>query len=321
VTEWRPTATRERLALRAALLAATRDFFDLRGVLEVDTPWLVNAGVTDVNLGAVTARLGDHPLYLHTSPEYAMKRLLAAGIGDIYQLCHVARADEQSRLHNPEFTLLEWYRCGFSMTALIKETALLLDALLLRAGKAPRPLRELRYQQAFIDALGIDPLVAAHDTLATLAVAQGLAAATAKSLERDGLLDFLISTVIGPTLGRNEWLALTHYPASQAALARLDDADPRVALRFEIYAEGIELANGFEELASAAEQRARFEADNRLRELRGLPRIDLDERLLAALESGLPACAGVALGFDRAVMLASGAASIDEVIAFPTEIA
>jgi lysyl-tRNA synthetase class 2 len=179
----------------------------------------------------------------------------------------------------------------------------------------------LRYQQAFIDALGIDPLVAAHDTLATLAVAQGLAAATAKSLERDGLLDFLISTVIGPTLGRTEWLALTHYPASQAALARLDDADPRVALRFEIYAEGIELANGFEELASAAEQRARFEADNRLRELRGLPRIDLDERLLAALESGLPACAGVALGFDRAVMLASGAASIDEVIAFPTEIA
>jgi lysyl-tRNA synthetase class 2 len=274
-----------------------------------------------VNLGAVTARLGDHPLHLHTSPEYAMKRLLAAGIGDIYQLCHVARADECSRLHNPEFTLLEWYRCGFSMTALIKETTLLLDALLLRAGKAPRPLRELRYQQAFIDALGIDPLVAAHDTLATLAVAQGLAAATAKALERDGLLDFLISTVIGPTLGRTEWLALTHYPASQAALARLDDADPRVALRFEIYAEGIELANGFEELASAAEQRARFEADNRLRELRGLPRIDLDERLLAALESGLPACAGVALGFDRAVMLASGAASIDEVIAFPTEIA
>ena len=321
MTEWRPTATRARLALRAALLAATRDFFESRGVLEVETPWLVNAGVTDVNLGSVTARLGDQTLHLHTSPEYAMKRLLASGIGDIYQLCHVARADERSRSHNPEFTLLEWYRCGFSMAALIKETTALLDALLVRAGRGPRPLRELRYQQAFLDALGIDPLIAAHETLQTLAMAHGLATATAKSLDRDGLLDFLISAVIGPALGRNEWLALTHYPASQAALARLDDADPRVALRFEIYAEGIELANGFEELASAAEQRVRFEADNDLRETRGLPRIALDERLLAALESGLPACAGVALGFDRAVMLASGAASIDDVIAFPTEMA
>ena len=316
---WRPTASRERLALRAALLTVTRDFFASRQVLEVETPLLVNAGVTDVNLRSATARLGERELHLHTSPEYAMKRLLAAGYGDIYQLCHVVRAEERSRLHNAEFTLLEWYRLGFSMDALIKETAALLDALLVCAGRAPRPLRALRYAQAFRDALGIDPLTAPHRVLADLTIEHGLDAATARSMDRDGLLDFLTGAVIGPTLGQGEWLALTHYPAAQAALARLDDEDPRVALRFEIYADGIELANGFEELGSADEQRSRFEADNRLREVRQLPPVALDEHLLAALEAGLPACAGVALGFDRLVMVASGAAHIDEVIAFPTE--
>jgi len=319
IDDWRPTADRDRLALRAALLATTRDFFAARQVLEVETPLLVNAGVTDVNLRAVTAQLGARRLHLQTSPEYAMKRLLAAGHGDIYQICRVARDDERSRLHNPEFTLLEWYRRDFSMGALIKETAALLDALLARAGHPPRRLRELRYPQAFREALGIDPLGAAQRTLEAVAIERGLEATTAQSLERDGLLDFLVGAVIGPTLGQGEWLALTHYPASQAALARLDDEDPRMALRFEIYADGIELANGFEELASAAEQRSRFETDNRLRAQRGLPRVALDERLLAALGAGLPACAGVALGFDRAVMLACCAAHIDEVIAFPTE--
>lgn len=321
MSRWRPTAGRERLALRAALLSVTRDFFVSRQVLEVETPLLVNAGVTDVNLCSVIAQLGDRSMHLHTSPEYAMKRLLAAGYGDIYQLCHVARADERSRLHNPEFTLLEWYRLGFPMSALIKESAELLNALLAGAGRPPRKLRELRYAQAFQDALGIDPLTVPQGTLQGLSAERGLNETTARSLDRDELLDFLVGTVIGPTLGHGEWLALTHYPASQAALARLDDEDPRVALRFEIYADGIELANGFEELASADEQRSRFEADNRLRDQRRLPRIALDEHLLAALESGLPACAGIALGFDRAVMVASGAAHIDEVIAFPTEIA
>lgn len=306
--------------MRAALLNETRDFFATRQILEVETPLLVNAGVTDVNLGSFTVQLAGQSMYLHTSPEYAMKRLLAAGYGDIYQLCRVARVDERSRLHNPEFTLLEWYRMGFSMQALIAEIADLLDGLLRRAGQAPRRRRTLRYQQAFLDVLQIDPLAASHAALEQLTLAHGLDAAAAGSLDRDGLLDFLIGAVIGPTLGHGEWLALTHYPASQAALARLDD-DPRVARRFEIYADGIELANGFEELASADEQRSRFEADNRLRERRGLSRIQIDESLLAALAHGLPACAGVALGFDRAVMLATGATHIDEVIAFPTEIA
>jgi len=320
-TAWRPTASRDRLVQRAAMLAAARDFFGRRGVLEVETPVLVNAGVSDVHLSSLEVGLGVRRMFLHTSPEYAMKRLLASGSGDIYQLCRVARGDERGRLHNPEFTLLEWYRLGFTMDTLIDEVAALLDALIACAGGAPRPLHRLPYREAFLDTLGIDPLDIATDALAALACARGLDEATARSLDRDGLLDFLFGAIVGPTLGRGSWIALTHFPASQAALARLDERDPRIARRFEIFGDGIELANGFEELASAAEQRARFEADNRLRSARGLPAMALDERLLAALDAGLPACAGVALGFDRAVMIAVGAASLDEVIAFPADIA
>ena len=319
--DWRPTASRERLQQRARLLAAARDFFATRGVLEVETPSLVNAGVTDVNLRSVAVQLGGRGMFLHTSPEYAMKRLLAAGHGDLYQICRVVRGEERGRLHNPEFTLMEWYRGGFSLDELVIEVAALLDELMQCIGGAARPLRRLAYRQAFANALGIDPLAADRDALAGLASGQGLAAETARQLDRDGLLDFLVGAVIGPQLGHGEWLALTHYPATQAALARLDPLDPRCALRFEIYADGIELANGFEELADASEQRARFAADNAARTAGGLPQHAIDERLLGALAAGLPPCAGVALGFDRVVMVATGARRIDEVMAFPVEIA
>lgn len=318
---WQPSTTRERLAERASLLAAAREFFAARGVLEVDTPLLGNAAVTDVNLRPVPVCLAERSLFLQTSPEYAMKRLLAAGAGDIYQLCKVVRGDERSRLHNPEFTMLEWYRQGFGMTRLIDEVAELLNTLVTCTGGAPRRLRRLAYGEAFRAALQIDPLEATVDRLSEIAIAHGLARDSARDLGRDGLLDFVMGTVIGPTLGRGEWLALTHYPASQAALATLDPVDPRVALRFEIYADGVELANGFQELADAREQRARFEADNTARRAQGLPAMPIDERLLAALAAGLPACSGVALGFDRAVMVAVGASHIDDVIAFPIEIA
>ena len=318
---WQPTTTRERLVARAVLLSAMREFFATRGVLEVETPLLVNAAVTDVNLRPVSLALGDRTLYLQTSPEYAMKRLLAAGVGDVYQLCKVVRGDERSRLHNPEFTMLEWYRVGFDMAQLTEEVAALLNTLVTRAGGAPRRLRHLSYREAFQSALQIDPLDVTVDELMPLAMARGLAGDGARELGRDGLLDFLMGTVIGPTLGHGEWLALTHYPASQAALATLDPTDPRVALRFEIYADGIELANGFQELADAREQRTRFEADNAARRAQDLPTMPIDERLLAALAAGLPACAGVALGFDRAVMVAVGASHIDDVIPFPIEIA
>jgi lysyl-tRNA synthetase class 2 len=319
MSRWQPSAARERLAQRAALLSVLRDFFEERDVLEVETPMLVNAAVTDVNLRPVEVALNGRPMFLQTSPEYAMKRLLAAGVGDVYQLCRVVRGDERSRVHNPEFTMLEWYRVGFDMGRLIEEVAALLDALASRVGGARRTLRMLSYREAFQSTLQIDPLEVPTGSLLQLAVERGLANDTARTLDRDALLDFLMGTVIGPTLGHGEWLALTHYPASQAALAQLDPGDPRVALRFEIYADGIELANGFQELADAHEQRARFMADNAARLAQGLPPMPIDERLLAALESGLPACSGVALGFDRAVMVAVGARQIDEVIAFPIE--
>jgi lysyl-tRNA synthetase class 2 len=253
-----------------------------------------------------------------------MKRLLAAGSGDIWQLCRVARGDERSRLHNPEFTLLEWYRCGWPMAQLIEEVAALFDALCARTGAAPRPLVVRRYADAFRDHFGLDPLSASDGALRGLARDAGLEDAVAApggamSPTRDDLLDFLLGTKLGPTMGRGEWLALTHWPASQAALARLDPADPRTALRFEVYADGIELANGFEELADAGEQAARFAADNAVRRARGLPEHAADQRLLAALAAGLPPCSGVAVGFDRAVMVATGARSIDEVVAFTTE--
>jgi len=318
---WLPSATRERLAQRAALLATVRQFFETRSVLEVETPMLVNAAVTDVSLRPVELVLGERRLFLQTSPEYAMKRLLAAGMGDVYQLCKVVRGDERSRVHNPEFTMLEWYRVGFEMTGLIQEVAALLDALVTRVGGKARALRRVSYREVFQTSLQIDPLDASTEDLAKIAAAHGLTGHNLTELGRDELLDFLMGAVIGPTLGRGEWLALTHYPASQAALAQLDPADPRVALRFEIYADGIELANGFQELADANEQRARFMADNAARCAQGLPQMPIDEPLLAALEAGLPACSGVALGFDRAMMVAVGAKRIDEVVSFTIEYA
>lgn len=317
--DWRPCASLDALRLRANSLATIRQFFATRGVLEVDTPALINCAVTDVNLDSAVVRAGNRSGFLHTSPEYAMKRLLAAGSGDIYQLCHVVRGDESSRYHNPEFMLLEWYRVGWSMDELIDEVATLFNTVLETHGRAPRPLKRLRYQEAFQSHFNVDPLTADHSELLSCARQHGLAADPASTIPRDSLLDFLIGVALGPTLGQNEWLALTHYPASQAALAEIDPTDPRVALRFEIYGGGIELANGFQELASAEQQRARFIADNGERAARGLPTRELDDRLLAALEHGLPAAAGVAAGFDRLMMVASGAAHIRDVLSFTTE--
>jgi lysyl-tRNA synthetase class 2 len=337
---WRPRATRATLELRARLLAETRAFFAARQVLEVETPQLVNAAVSDVHIHSAEVRLDQteqtqgaaaaRRYFLHTSPEYAMKRLLAAGSGDIYQVCHVFRACEaQSPLHNAEFTLVEWYRLGFTMEALIDELADLVTRLLAvaharaqsstRTADSVRTVECLSYQDAFRRELGIDPLAVPRATLEAAAREAGLDGASAAAADRDQLLDFLIGVRIGPTLGRGRLTVVHRYPASQASLAELDPADPRVALRFELYAEGIELANGFRELGSAAEQRRRFEADQDLRRRLALPVYPLDERLLSALDAGLPPASGVALGFDRLTMLAAGAARIDDVLAFPFE--
>ena len=313
--DWRPSATSRALRERAALLARAREFFAARSVLEVDTPLLVNSPVSDVHIASATVALGEAPpLYLHTSPEYAMKRLLAAHSRDIYQICHVVRGGERGRLHNPEFTLIEWYRLGFPLAALMDEVEALVRSLLGSAA-AGRSAERLSYREAFARELSLDPFVAPDPTLLEAARRLGFAA---RGAGRDELLEFLMGVGVGPRLGAGSLTFIHGYPASQAALARLDPRDARAALRFELYCEGIELANGFHELQSAAEQRARFERDNEERRRVGLPVRSADERLLAALESGLPDCAGVALGLERTLMLALGARHIDEVLSFPT---
>jgi lysyl-tRNA synthetase class 2 len=329
--DWRPSAAAGALRARAALLARTREFFAARGVLEVDTPLLVNAPVSDVHIASASVELAAAdsggqpkraaaPLFLHTSPEYAMKRLLAAGSGDIYQICHVVRGDERGRLHNPEFTLVEWYRLGVTLGELMDEVEALVRALLATAAAACRSER-LSYREAFHRELGLDPFAAADAELLAAAARCGFAArtpGTAGGIDRDELLEFLMGCAVGPRLGRAALSFVHGYPATQAALARLDPQDVRTALRFELYCEGLELANGFAELQSESEQRARFARDNAERRRAGLPVSAPDERLLAALAAGLPDCAGVALGFDRTLMVALGASHIDEVLPFPT---
>ena len=326
---WRPTATRAVLEQRASALARIRSFFGARGVLEVDTPVVVNAPVTDVHIHSAEVRFPDAAMrgeaalfFLHTSPEFAMKRLLAAGSGDIYQICHVARGLERGRHHNAEFTLIEWYRGGFSLEQLMDEVeALAREVLGPRA--AAMASERLTYREAFVRELKIDPFTCTLEELKQAARDIGFQTSptTPESSEsvRDELLELLMGATLGPRLGRNALTFIHRYPASQAALARLDPSDPRCALRFELYCEGIELANGFHELASHEEQRARFEQDRKERQLRGLPTHALDENFLSALEAGLPDAAGVALGFDRLLMLATGAGHIDEVMAFPVE--
>jgi lysyl-tRNA synthetase class 2 len=315
---WRPTASLAVLRERARLLAAVRAFFGERGLLEVETPVLVRHAVTDRHLHCARVELPGEPgpLYLHSSPEYAMKRLLAAGSGDIYQIARVVRGAERGRWHNAEFTLIEWYRCGWPMQRLMGEVAQLAAALL---GPAAAAVESLSYREAFAGALGTDPFTAPEPALRALAGAHGLEAAVARGCDREQLLDWLMGGVVGPRLGGRGLCFLHHYPATQAALARLDPAAPGQALRFELYFRGIELANGFEELCDAAEQRARFERDREQRRRDGQPVPAADEALLAALEAGLPPAAGVALGFDRVLMLRQGAGSIDEVLAFPID--
>jgi lysyl-tRNA synthetase class 2 len=315
--DWRPSAGVDTLRRRAALLDALRAFFRARGVLEVETPVVLSHTVTDVQIESLRLDGAHGGRWLQTSPEYPMKRLLAAGSGDIYQLCHVFRAGESSPRHNPEFTMVEWYRLGHPLDAIMRETAALAATLLQAGGAQAGPFEAISYADAFRQVLSCDPLAAMDAELASMAQQHGLAASSLGSATRDELLDFLVATVVGPRLGHRRLTCLHHFPASQAALAQLDAGDPRTALRFELYAEGVELANGYVELAGAAEQRARFEHDLRERERRGRFKPGIDARLLQAMEAGLPPCAGVAMGFDRVAMLALGASHIDEVLAFP----
>lgn len=318
-SHWQPSAALPTLRLRAQLLEAARRFFAARGVLEVDVPALVHHTVTAANIHSAQVQLPGWPalLYLHTSPEYLMKRLLAAGSGDIYQIGHVFRGAEQGRQHNGEFTLIEWYRCGLSMQQLIDEVELLVRTLL---ELPPQVSAErLRYAEAFERELGCDPLSASDAQLQRLASTHGLEARLIEQCSRDELLDWLMGSSVGPRLGAQGLCFIHHYPASQAALARLDASDARCALRFELYYHGVELANGFEELVDATEQRRRFELDQAERRRAGAPIPAIDEALLAALAAGLPPVSGVALGFDRLLMLRIGASDLSAVLPFTLE--
>ncbi|NLS14016.1 elongation factor P--(R)-beta-lysine ligase [Vibrio sp. SM6] len=317
-TLWQPSASAAQLVQRAAILAQIRHFFAERAVLEVDTPAMSHATVTDIHLDTFkTEFVGPgYPkgtmLYLMTSPEFHMKRLLAAGYGSIYQISKAFRNEENGRYHNPEFTMLEWYRIGFDHHQLMDEMAELLSLVL----HCETPTR-LTYQQAFLQVLGVCPLEASMAQLKTAAAALGLSDIAEPETCRDTLLQLLFSVGIEPKIGQSAPVFVYDFPATQAALAKINPADPRVADRFEVYFKGIELANGFHELDDATEQLARFEADNATRALKGQSVQPIDRHLLAALESGLPACAGVALGVDRLIMLALQCDHIEQVIAFP----
>jgi len=315
---WQPTASVEVLKLRAALLARARAHFAVTGALEVETPVLVRAAVTDVHLESLAVHHcdGSRAGYLHTSPEYAMKRLLCAGAPDIYQVARVFREGERGRRHNPEFTMIEWYRLGIDHHALMDEVERLLRHLL-----EPRTFgaaERVTYVEAFLGTLGVDPLECSGGQLRR-AIEQrgGSIPASLTEAERDDLLDLAMGTLVAESFATDRLTFVYDFPRSQAALAQVRGA---LASRFEAFWGNLELANGFHELGDAVEQRRRFDADLLERRRRGRPPHVPDERFLAALGSGgLPACAGVALGFDRVVMIAAGAGRIDEAIAFPAE--
>jgi lysyl-tRNA synthetase class 2 len=292
-----------------------RDFFAARQVLEVETPILSQAAVTDPQIESLATRITGLPgrYFLHTSPEYAMKRLLAAGSGDIYQLCKVFRDEELGRWHNPEFTLLEWYRVGFDDAALMTEVEALVGAVL-GAHRRLAPAERLTYAEVLRRHAGVELHDADDAVLARAAVDLGLESRA--ELDRDATLDLLMGLVVGPKLGLERPCFICDYPASQASLARIKPGLPRVAARFELYIDGIELANGFHELADAGEQRHRFEEDLATRRARGRVEPPLDERLLDALNAGMPDCSGVALGFDRLVAVALGHSRLSEGMAF-----
>lgn len=284
-------------------------------MLEVETPILSAAAVSDPHIESLSTRVAgmEAPFYLCTSPEYAMKRLLAAGSGDIYQICKVFRDAERGRWHNPEFTLIEWYRLGFDDAHLMAEVEALIGEMLVPYRRLA-PAEHLSYAAALRQHAGVDAYDASDAELMASAQRHGIVCHA--ELDRDAKLDLLMGLVVAPRLGLERPCFIVDYPASQAALARLKPGVPAVAARFELFLDGVELANGFHELIDGGEQRARFTVDLRTRQARGQVQPPLDERMLAALTAGLPDCAGVALGFDRLAALAIGAPRLADAMAF-----
>ena len=306
------------LQLRARLYALIRAYFAERQVLEVETPILSAAGNTDPNIESFSTRFSGHvdagarERWLRTSPEFPLKRLLAAGVGDCYELGRVFRNGEAGGRHNPEFTMLEWYRVGWDHRRLMQETIALIDAALAMAERRAEVV-VTSYRQLFLDGLGIDPMHASIDELRAPLAEYNIGP---DGLGRDDWLDLLITHKLQPAFPRDRITVIHDYPASQCALAKIRPGEPPLAERFELYLGCYELANGYHELNDATEQRARFEHDNARRRARGQPELPLDENLLAVLDR-LPDCAGVALGVDRLLMDMLGTPDIRGVLAFP----
>lgn len=315
---WQPAVSLDVLRARAVMLARIRQFFAERDVLEVETPILSLAGNTDPHLASfsVTPPGGGSRRFLHTSPEFAMKRLLAAGTGPIFQVARVFRAEERGRWHNPEFSMLEWYRPGWDHHQVMDEV----DGLLQCLAQTPPAVR-MTYGEVFARHCHIDPHTASFAELQAASNRLGLAMGDgcATSLTTGDWLDLLMSHVVAPALGRERPVFIYDFPESQAALARVRSGTPPVAERFELFIDGMEIANGFHELVDAVEQRRRFGADVEARRAHAMEPVPVDENLLAALAAGLPPCAGVALGLDRLLMRITGAQDVGAVLAFPWE--
>ncbi len=318
MSDWHPGTSFDTLRLRAALYARLRAFFAERGVLEVQTPVLSRAGNTDPNIASFSLEFSGRTdgaprtRWLRTSPEFPLKRLLAAGLGDCYELGRVFRDGEAGGRHNPEFTMLEWYRVGWDHRRLLDETAALVNTALALVGREAT-LRSSSFRDLYHERLGLDPLLASDETLRN---ALGDVRINPDGLGRDDWLDLLMTHRLQPGFDPEQMLAVYDYPASQCALARIRPDDPPVAERFELYLGPLELANGYHELGDAAEQRQRFERDTAMRLQRGVVTPPLDERLLAALGQGFPDCAGVALGVDRLLMAMLRSERIADVLAF-----
>jgi lysyl-tRNA synthetase class 2 len=318
---WQPSCGIQQLRLRAQLLAFIRQFFAERAVLEVETPLLCHTTGTDplLDFFATDYRFLPQPqsLFLQTSPEFAMKRLLAAGSGSIYQVCKAFRNGESGRFHNPEFTMLEWYRVGFDLAQFMDEVAELISSILEPRFSA-KTIEKISYVTLFFQITGLNPLVFFLDDYQTYAVQHGFPEAYQLCGNDHVLwLDFIFSHEIQPDLGQQSVCLVYGYPALLSSLARTNSENPALTDRFEVFVQGIELGNGFFELADSHEQEQRFDQEIAERKAKALTEVQKDQYLLAALDAGLPDCSGVAVGLDRLLMLLDNSRTIDQILAFP----
>ncbi len=318
--DWQPTCSLELMRLRAQMLADIRRFFADRSVLEVETPLLSHSVGTDPQLAFFTTEYCLPPqrqtLFLQTSPEFAMKRLLAAGSGSVYQIGKAFRNGEAGRFHNPEFTMLEWYRVGFTLSQLMDEIADLIETLFI--GRLLPETKRVSYQELFVSFTGLDPLVFSYQDYCAFAKGCGLSEAVDICGHDHAMwLDFIFSHKVQPHLGDNAVCMVYGYPACQSSLAKINKDNAQITERVELFINGIELGNGYYELTDAEEQNNRFDKELTIRQQQNLPASVKDEHLISALKSGLPECSGMAIGLDRLLMLLSDSASIEDVLSFP----